>query len=154
MFRYQDDMIVFNDDHKFEEHWREIYPEEMVLEKTNNGNSSTFLDLATAIINHRFYYKSYDKRNDFNFNIIKYPDLDSNIPRNASYGVFISQLVRYCDVNNQIDNYFNDIQTLAQLLVTQHFDPLVLTAKFRKYYSNNMRRWCKFGDIQEAVHLI
>ena len=37
----------------------------------------------------------YDKREDFNFKIANFPYLDSNIPRNPAYGVYISQLVRY-----------------------------------------------------------
>ena len=37
----------------------------------------------------------YDKREDFNFKIANFPYLDSNIPRNPAYGVYLSQLVRY-----------------------------------------------------------
>jgi hypothetical protein len=147
MFRYQDDMIVFNDDSYFEQHWREIYPEEMVLEKTNTGNNCTFLDLATRIELNKLTYKSYDKRNDFN-----YPDLNSNIPRNPSYGVFISQLVRFCDVNNEHDNFLSDLRILIQKLVKQNFEPTVLKAKFLKFYGNNLVRWSKYGsDILDAL---
>ena len=35
MFRYQDDLIVFNDDDNFQLLYKEIYPPEMELEKTN-----------------------------------------------------------------------------------------------------------------------
>ena len=37
----------------------------------------------------------YDKRDDFNFHIINFPFLSSNIPSSPAYGVFISQLIRY-----------------------------------------------------------
>ena len=39
----------------------------------------------------------YDKRNDFNFHITNFPFLSSNIP-SWTYGVFISQLIRYARV--------------------------------------------------------
>ena len=37
----------------------------------------------------------YDKRDDFDFHIVNFPFLSSNIPSSPSYGVYISQLIRY-----------------------------------------------------------
>ncbi|KAH3731041.1 hypothetical protein DPMN_057046 [Dreissena polymorpha] len=34
----------------------------------------------------------YDKRDDFNFEIVNFPFLDGNIPKGPSYGIYISQL--------------------------------------------------------------
>ena len=124
----------------------------MILEKTNTDNRCTFLDLATRTRLNKLTYKSYDKRNDFNFDIINYPDLNSNIPRNPSYGVFISQLVRFCDVNYERDNFLTDVRILAQKLIKQNFEPTILKAKFWKFYGNNLVRWSKFGsDILAAL---
>ena len=40
--------------------------------------------------------KMYDKRDDFNFKIINFPNMCSNIPASSpAYGVYISQLIRY-----------------------------------------------------------
>ena len=39
--------------------------------------------------------KIYDKRDDFNFKIIIFPNMCSNIPASPAYGVYISQLIRY-----------------------------------------------------------
>ena len=38
--------------------------------------------------------KIYDKRDDFDFDILNFPFLDGDVPRSASYGVYISQLIR------------------------------------------------------------
>ena len=38
--------------------------------------------------------KLYDKRDDFNFNIVNFPFLSSN-PQSPAYGVYVSQLIRY-----------------------------------------------------------
>ena len=35
--------------------------------------------------------KIYDKRDDFVFEIVNFPFLDDDVPRAASYGVYISQ---------------------------------------------------------------
>ena len=152
VFRFQDDSIVFNDQDTFLAKWREIYPIEMQLEQTNTGNTCTFLDLRIEINNGKFIYKSYDKRQDFDFNIINYPDLHGNVPVIPSYGVFTSQLIRFCEINGDTDNFKSDVLSLMQKLVIQNFDITVLKAKFRKFYSTNIIRWSKFGyDIEKFL---
>ena len=145
-FRFQDDCIVFNDQGIFEAKWKEIYPVEMQLEKTNTGNSCTFLDLNISIVEGKFIYKSYDKRLNYNFEVINYPNLVSNVPQNPSYGVFNSQLVRFCDVNSNLDSFVSDVSALTNKLVQQNFDIKELKARFKKFYIANLLRWSKFGS--------
>ena len=145
VYRYQDDCLVFNDQDTFLNKWREIYPNEMLLDKTNIGNSCTFLDLNISIEDGKFTYKSYDKRLDYNFDIINYPDLKSNVPHNPSYGIFNSQLIRFCEINGELANFTSDIISLVRKLIKQNFDLVVLKAKFRKFYTTNIFRWSKFG---------
>lgn len=145
IFRYQDDCIVFNDNGTFHSVCDNIYPAEMQLDKTNVGNSCTFLDLYISIKDGKFIYKSYDKRLYFNFEIINYPDLDSNIPTNPSYGVFSSQLIRFCDINNKLDDFALDVNNLVKKLVKQNFDIQVLKSIFHKFCNNELKRWSKFG---------
>ena len=38
--------------------------------------------------------KIYDKRDYFDFDIVNFPCLDGDVPRCASYGVYISHLIR------------------------------------------------------------
>jgi hypothetical protein len=44
----------------------------------------------------------YDKRDDFNFKIINFPNMCSNIPASPAYGVYISQLIRYARASSII----------------------------------------------------
>ena len=49
------------------------------------------------IINFHFLQHSskiYDKRDDFDFDLVNLPFLDGDVPRRPSYGVYISQLIR------------------------------------------------------------
>ena len=140
VYRYQDDCIVFNDDNTFLHKWKEIYPAEMELVKTNTGDTCCFLDLSISIIGNKFVYKSYDKRRDYNFEIINYPDIFSNVPRNPSYGVLNSQVIRFCDVNSDVTNFTSDIKLLVRKLVKQNFDYLVIKGRFRKFYTTNSCR--------------
>ena len=44
-----------------------------------------------------------DKRDDFDFDIVNFPFLDGDVPRSASYGVYISQLIRFARVSSHVD---------------------------------------------------
>ena len=43
--------------------------------------------------------KLYDKRDNFDFDIVNFPFLDGEVPRSTSYGVYISQLIRFARVS-------------------------------------------------------
>ena len=49
----------------------------------------------------------YDKRDDFNFEIVNFPFLDGDVPRSPSYGVYISQLIRFARVCSIVDDFNN-----------------------------------------------
>ena len=70
-----------------------IYPTELQLNKANSSDTEApFLDLNRCISN-LVSTKIYDKRDDFDFDIVNFPFLDGNVPRRTSYGVYISQLI-------------------------------------------------------------
>jgi hypothetical protein len=48
--------------------------------------------------------KSYEKRDDFNFKIINFPNMCSNISASPAYGVNISQLIRYARASSNYQN--------------------------------------------------
>ena len=55
-------------------------------------------DLDLSITNGIVSSKIYDKRDNFNFEIVNFPFLDGDFPRSPSYGVYISQLIRFARV--------------------------------------------------------
>ena len=122
----------------------------MQLEKTNEGNTSNYLDLTISIVDGRFIYHSYDKRKSFSFEVVNYPYMNSNVPKSPSYGVFISQLTRFCVVNSQVNQFQSNIKELTDKLLRQGFDITIMKAKYRKFYAANIIRWSKFGvDIED-----
>ena len=55
----------------------QIYPTELQLNKANSSdNEAPFLDLNLSITNGIVSSKIYDKRDDFNFEIVNFPFLD------------------------------------------------------------------------------
>ena len=45
--------------------------------------------------------KIYDKRDDFDFDIVNFPFLDDDFSRSTSYGVFISKCIRSARVSSR-----------------------------------------------------
>ena len=90
------DLIVFNNK-KLWEYDKDIYPSQLNVEKANQSdNLASYLDLTFTIEKDgKLFIKLYDKCDDFDFHIVNFPFLSSNIPFGPSYGVYISQLIRY-----------------------------------------------------------
>jgi hypothetical protein len=61
------------------------------LETTDTASSASFLDLYLGFDDSgQLSTKIYDKRDDFNFKIINFPNMCSNIPASPAYAVYIS----------------------------------------------------------------
>ena len=145
-FRYQDDCIAFNDEDTFRNHYRNIYPPEMQLECTNTSSAvCNFLDLRISVFRGKFRYCSYDKRRDFDFNICNYPNLLGNIPWGGAYGVYMSQLVRFCEINQNANDFIRDIQTMTLKFLNQGFTKDMLKHMFLNFNMRYFYRCSKYG---------
>ena len=88
--RYLDDLLNIDNPY-FEGMVNQIYPPELQLNKANTTDTEApFWDLHLSIANGFVSSKIYDKRDDFDFDIVNFPFLDGDVPRRASYGVFIT----------------------------------------------------------------
>ena len=45
------------------------------------------------------------KRGNYDFDIVNFPFLDGDVPRSTSYGVYISQLIRFARVSSHVDDF-------------------------------------------------
>ena len=68
---------------------------------------SPFLDIDLSITNGIVSTKIYDKRDEFNFEIVNFRFLDGDVPRSPSYCVYISQLIRFTRVCSHVDDFDN-----------------------------------------------
>ena len=83
-----------------------ICPPELQLNKTNASDTEApFLDLHLSISNWVFSSKIYDKRDDFDFDIVNFLFLDRDVPLSTSYGVYISQLIRFARVSSHVTGF-------------------------------------------------
>ena len=90
--------------------------------------------------------KIYDKRDDFDFEIVNYPFLDSDVPRSTSYGVYISQLIRFARAFSYITDFNTHNKLLTQKLLKQGYR----YHKLRKTFSKSFRRYYDLISIFQA----
>ena len=112
-----------------------IYPNELTLTKSNiNSSSCPFLDLDISISNGKLHTKIYDKRDDFSFPIVNFPFLDGDVPLGPSYGVYISQLVRFARVCSDVIDFNERKQCITGKLLCQGFRYHKLLKTFTKFF--------------------
>ena len=93
-----------------------------------------FLDLHLSISNDIGSTKIYDKRDDFDFEVVNFPFLDGDVPRSTSYGVYISQLVRFAKAYSYITDFNTRNKLLTQKLLKQGYRYHKLRKTFSKIY--------------------
>ena len=99
-----------------------IYPPELQLNKANTSvTEAPFLDLHLSISNERVSSKIYDKRDDFDFEIVNFPFLDGDVPRSTSDGVYISQLIRFARVSTHVADFNARNKILTAKLLQQGY---------------------------------
>ena len=103
--RYLEDLLNIDNPY-FEGMINRIYPPELQLNKANTSDTEApFSDLHLSISNGFVASKIYDKRDDFDFDIINFSILDGDVPRSTSYGVYISQLIRFARVCSHMADF-------------------------------------------------
>ena len=99
-----------------------IYPPELQLNNANTSDTEApFLDLHLSISNGFVSSKIYDKRDYFDFNIVNFPILDGDVPSSTSYGVYISQLIRFARVSSHVADFNARYKSLTAKLLQQGY---------------------------------
>ena len=116
-----------------------IYPTELQLNRANSSDTEVpFLDLNLCISNGTVSTKIYDKRDDFDFDIINFPFLDGEVPRCTAHGVYISQLIRFARASSNLCDFNCCNKALSAKLLRQGYRYFKLRKAFSKFY----RRHC------------
>ena len=108
-FRYIDDVLSLNNN-RFSDHLHLLYPSELEIKDTiDTDKFSSYLDLFLEMTTDgRLNTKIYDKRDDFIFPIVNFQFLCSNIPAAQTYGVYVSQLIRYSRDSSKYVDLLNE----------------------------------------------
>ena len=100
--RYLDDLLNI-DNPNYEQMVGQIYPTELPLIMASSSDTEApFLDLNVSITNAIVTSKIYEKREDFNFEIVHFPFLGGDVPRFPSYCVYIFHLIHFAKVCSNV----------------------------------------------------
>ena len=101
--RHLDDILNINNVY-FDNMVIQIYPSELQLNTANTSDTkAAFFDMHLPISNYIMSTKIYDKRDDIDFEIVNFQFLDGDVP--TSYGVYISQLIRFARASSYITDF-------------------------------------------------
>ena len=110
--RYLDDILNIENVH-FDTMVSQVHPSELQLNKAYTADvKAAFLDLHLSISNDIVSTKIYDKRDDFNFEIV-----NGDVPRSTPYGAYISQLIRFARASSHVDGFNTCNKLLTQKLL-------------------------------------
>ena len=124
----------------------QIYPTELQLNKANSSDTDApFLDLNLSITNGIVSSKIFDKRYDFNFEIVNFPFLDGDVPRSSSYGVYISQLIRFARVCSNVDGFNIRNLFLTAKFLKQGYRYYKIRKAFSKFYHRHSELVVKYN---------
>ena len=104
-----------------------------------------FLDVNLSKTNGIVSFKIYDKRGDFNFKIVNFSFLDGDVPRSPSYGVYISQLIRFARVCSNVDDFNNRNLFLTDKLLKQGYRYHKIRKAFSKFLHSHSELIVKYN---------
>ena len=154
--RYIDDLLTLNNT-RFEEEICNIYPPELTLKKTTESETSlSYLDINISICGGKYVTEVFDKRDSFNFNIVNFPYMCSNIPAKPTYGVYVSQLIRISRICDTYSSFVKRHRILTYRLIKQGFWYTRLCMLFKKFTKRYGVLFTKYGigvrqHVQEGV---
>ena len=132
--RYLDKLLNIDNPY-FEGMVNRFYPPELQL---NKANTLIPKHLHLSISNGFVSSKIYDKRDDFDFDIVNFPFLDGDIPRSTSYGVNISQLIRFARVSSHVVDFNARNKSLAAKLLQKGYRYHKLRQTFTNFIADTM----------------
>lgn len=125
--------------------FRDIYPEETAIRLIPNRvfpkpdrlveckllDALIFVDLQAKV-----HVTLYDKRDDYNFFVNRFPDIDSNVSRTQSISTFFGKIVRLFRLNTHPEGFLENVGSVAAYLV---FYKRYLKEELRSLFSRFLR---------------
>jgi hypothetical protein len=150
-FRYVDDLAIMNKDLP-----TGIYPPELSLthEHQNSAGEINYLDLTITFPSCDI--KLFNKTDHFNFNVINSMNVNCAISKNTTFGILISQMIRYARINTNCDTFIICTKGLFEGHIRNGHEKYLLCNAIGKYCKAYPGMLFKFGlfSKKETIHKI
>ena len=157
IFRFTDDLIAINDGNEFENHYNEIYPSELILKKENTSHTeTTFLDLHLCINEGQIQTSLSDKKNSYNFVVVRFPHKSSTIPLKMLFATISAETLQICLATSSVVQFIKTSKAFLHQMLRQGADPLGVkkvlvkminchALQFKKHNTNNISNSTTFN---------
>ena len=144
-FRFIDDLIAANDYGEFERSFKEIYPPELTLKKENIiDTEGTFYDLDIVVKDGIFDHKLYDKRDAFNFSIVRFPYKESNIPAKMFHSTIGAEILRICRATSSYTSFIQCCKPFILRMTKQGASKRSIQYVINKFINRHQDAFVKF----------
>ena len=124
IFRFIDDLIAINDGNEFENHYNEIYPSELILKKEKTSHTeTTFLDFYLCINEGQIQTSLCDKRNSYNFNVVRFPYKSSTIQSKMFFVNISAEILQICQATSSVVQFIKTSKMFLHRMLKQGADP-------------------------------
>jgi len=149
--RYIDDILTIGSEALKEEH-QHIYPTSLPLsfDDTSNGTGH-FLDLLIDRTSHQI--DLFDKRNDFCFEVIRFPYKSSNQPAMLGLNVLYAQVLRIARICSAKGMFCSNLRSLVDIISNRGYSYSEIDDTLQKVHKRYPILFYKFG-IRSQSRLI
>ena len=118
-----------------------------------SDTEASFWDFILSISDGLVKTKINHNRDDFDFDIVTYLFLDGDVPRSTSYGVYISQLIRFAPVSSHADDFNTRNKVLTAKLLRQGYRYHKIRKAVSKFYRRHFDIVSKYNIGQKTLLL-
>ena len=130
-----------------------MYPPSLTLEQTNSvDHVANYLDLTITIHQGKILTKVYNKTDDYNFKVVRYPKSDSNMHTAIAYNCFQSEILRFSRLTTKIEHFEERLIGLSNYYKNNGFDRAIQYGLLLQIFKKRKGVAYKFGLVDS--HLI
>ena len=116
-YRYMDDILIIHNtnEDKVNSILQEVYNNTLVLEKTHFSQlHCNYLDLEIKILNDKIITRLFNKTDNFDFKVIRFPHYQSNISLNVKSSVIYTEVLRLARTTSLLEDFIIQIKHLRK----------------------------------------
>ena len=123
----------------------------MELKRNSKDDAASYLDLGLEIKEKQISSNLYDKRDAFNFSIVRFPYRCSNIPSKMFYATISAEILRIARATSKYTFFLKCVQTLLVRMKKQGANVFGIKSAIRKMIGRHAETFSKFKQPIEKI---
>ena len=109
------------------------------------------MDLQIDIVNSKFQTSLYDKRDKFNFQIVRMPHRKSNLPQKMFFNTINAEILRICKVSNNYAKFTSAVAKLLSRMINQGASKATLERSILKMLNRHRSHFEMFNRSSQEI---